>query len=338
MKYKIVFDTKRKILKAILKGEGVPLKEISEKKLKRTNGGKEPKFPKTMPPSPSTWGVLKNHSNMLTYLIPKPVILYGTKNGRITGRHKNGKPIYGGFYSITQHVKNGEITQDDIDILTNSKEFNEINEKYKTRAYEVLSQSPVLVDIATGEIINPETESEPKQKTTETEHSETYKNNREMLENLTDSARWYFMLDFALITNVMKDLEKLTKRGRLKYGKIENGPDGTLTIEKTGSFCNFPVYSIAMHRKQKGKLQVDFMRVKNKGVIFYLPMHIKDEFTHVEERLASDNEEKPLKLSDGNVTQTMNFFVEPWVSDLTDSGYVKKASHAKMKDREYRIK
>jgi len=151
MKYKIVFDPKRKIFKAIAKGKHPAIPQLTDKEVKQMNGGKAPKFPKNMPPSGSTWGVINASDKTPIYLIPKPITELGPKNGRITGRDSKGKPIYGGYYKISPHTNNGGLKE-----IINSDEFKEINEQYKQKGFEVLSQTPVLVDIKTGKIIKTE--------------------------------------------------------------------------------------------------------------------------------------------------------------------------------------
>lgn len=324
MKYKIFLDPEKKILKAIAKDRWVP-SEFSDKDIKKLNGGKVPKFPKNMPPSGSVWGVVRIFRTLVAYVIPKPITEIGPKEGRITGRYSNGNPIYGGYYVAHQRIKESGVTQEDINGFINSEQFKEIDEKYKEKGLEVLSKNPVVVNIATGKVVNtkPKTEAkpetEPKQKPTDTKHSKDYKRNLKILRDMPKGWK------FATGPNTTKRLDKLTKNGRLQHRKIENDPYMSLSINKIGTFCGFPVYSIAHYGVQNGDLmadpEVNLIRIKSKNGIFYLPTYFRNDYIGVARRYFSDDDEKPMTMNKAGIADLVHF-MNQWTSNLIHQGFI----------------
>lgn len=170
MQYKIIFDPQSRMLKAIAistqkgakKTPAVELqknqaKEVTEDEAKKMNGGKMPNFPKMMPPSGSVWGAMKDPTHKrVVILVPKPITELGVKNGRITGRDSKGDPIYGGYYQISLLTPGGALpSQEDFKkLVLKSDAMKDIRAEYQKHNLEVLSMTPSLVNIKTGEMVN----------------------------------------------------------------------------------------------------------------------------------------------------------------------------------------
>jgi len=313
MKYKIVFDPEKRILKAILKGKRVPLPEVSDKELKRANGGKAPKYPRGMSPSPYVWGVIKHPKriDIVTILVPKPISELGPKEGRITGRTRSGKPIYGGFYSILHYAKGGEISQQDVDAFINSEEFDEINERYKEKGFETLSKNPVLVDIRTGKLVK----TIPR-----TSHSEAYVLNRRILEKIPKEQP-----DWVTDSKTTEIFDKLTLNSTAQQREVSNAQHPNLIIERKPNFCGFQVFSFAQYERQGSKKMADpkmeFIRIIDKDSVAYMPIEVKNDYLHVDKRFIPEGEEIPLRM-DVQI-KDLAPFADKWAQTLEEQGFVK---------------
>lgn len=335
MQYRIVFDTKRKILKAVEVGRHRDIVQYSDKRVKKLNGGKAPKFPKGLPPSGSVWGVTswRDAKNVKVYLIPKPITEIGPKHGRITGRDSRGNPIYGGYYSIEESTRDkDEITWDTLLRVTNTDTYEKISEKYKETGLDTLSKRPILVDIATGKIIGPESEHEQNPKAPK----EIYKDNVKFLENISE--------DQGLVPNskITEILDKLTKNGTVRYGRIYVKSYKPLTVERTGTFCGFPIYTMKFHGKYEGEpmatTELRLIRINSpKNGIHYMPAYYYNVHMVNKENGLILDDKKPLKMFP-EVVKRHAIYVEVAAEKLEEKGFVDKASHAEMKNGKYRAK